>query len=114
DGVTLINTVLGTAIDWRKQRPILANRVGGLSGPAIKPIALRIVMQVAAQTSIPIVGVGGIGTVDDAMEFFVAGAAAVQVGTANFYNPHASLQILEALPSAVTSLGANSLREVVG
>lgn len=114
DGVTLINTLLGTAIDWRQRRPLLANRVGGLSGPAIKPLALRIVMQVATQTSVPIVGVGGIGTIDDAMEFLVTGAAAVQVGTANFYNPRASLEILEALPDAVRSLGATSLRDVVG
>lgn len=113
DGVTLINTVLGTAIDWRKRRPILGNRVGGLSGPAIKPIALRVVMQVAAACQIPIVGVGGIGTIDDAMEFFVAGAAAIQVGTANFYDPTASLRILEELPRALQTLGAQSLKEVV-
>lgn len=114
DGLTLINTVLGTAIDWRRRRPILANNVGGLSGPAIKPIALRIVMQVAGQVSIPIVGVGGIATIDDVMEFLVAGASAVQIGTANFFDPGVSNRLVEQLPEALRSLGVSSVAEVVG
>ena len=114
DALSLVNTCLGMAVDWRRRRPILGNVLGGLSGPAIKPIALRIVYQVAKVVKIPIMGIGGIATVDDVMEFFVAGATAVQVGTANFYNPVASMQILDALPAALAELGAASVAEVVG
>jgi dihydroorotate dehydrogenase (NAD+) catalytic subunit len=114
DAVTCINTVLGMAIDWRRRKPLLANIVGGLSGPAIKPIALRCVYQVAKSVQVPIIGVGGIGTIDDVMEFLVAGASAVQIGTANYYNPTVSIQILEALPEAVRSLGKNRLQDLVG
>lgn len=114
DAVTLINTLVGTAIDWRRRRPILGNVFGGLSGPAIKPIALRMVLQVASATKIPIVGVGGIGTIDDAMEFLVAGASAVQVGTANFYDPTASIRLLQELPAALDTLGAKSVSEILG
>jgi dihydroorotate dehydrogenase (NAD+) catalytic subunit len=114
DALSLVNTCLGMAVDWRRRRPILGNVLGGLSGPAIKPIALRIVYQVAKVAKIPIMGIGGIATVDDVMEFFVAGATAVQIGTANFYNPVASMQILDALPAALAELGAASVAEVVG
>jgi dihydroorotate dehydrogenase (NAD+) catalytic subunit len=114
DAVSCVNTVLGMAIDWRKRRALLGNKVGGLSGPAIKPIALRCVYQVASQVKIPIVGIGGIATIDDCMEFFVAGASAVQIGTANYYDPQVSTRIVEQLPAAVQSLGANSLQEIVG
>jgi dihydroorotate dehydrogenase (NAD+) catalytic subunit len=114
DGLSLINTCLGMAVDWRRRRPILGNVLGGLSGPAIKPIALRIVYQVAKAVKIPLMGIGGIATVDDVMEFLVAGATAVQIGTANFYNPRVSLEILDALPAALTELGATSVSEVVG
>ncbi len=114
DALSLINTCLGMAIDWRRRRPKLGNVLGGLSGPAIKPIALRIVYQVAKAVKIPLMGIGGIASIDDVMEFFVAGATAVQVGTANFYDPKASLEILDALPSALASLGARSVAEVVG
>ena len=114
DGLSLVNTCLGMAINWRRRRPVLGNVFGGLSGPAIKPIALRIVYQVARAVKCPLVGIGGIATIDDAMEFFVAGATAIQVGTANFYNPRASVQILDALPAALAELGAASLAEVVG
>jgi dihydroorotate dehydrogenase (NAD+) catalytic subunit len=102
------------AIDWRRAKPILANGVGGLSGPAIKPIALRCVYQVARAVDVPIIGVGGIGTIDDVMEFLVAGATAVQIGTANYYNPESSMQILDALPDAVRQLGRGSVQDVVG
>ena len=114
DALSLINTCLGMAVNWRRRRPILGNVLGGLSGPAIKPIALRIVYQVAKVVKIPLVGIGGIANVDDVMEFLVTGATAVQIGTANFYNPKVSMQILDALPSAIASLGATSVAEVVG
>ena len=102
------------AVDWRKRRPILGKVLGGLSGPAIKPIALRMVYQVARAVRIPVMGIGGIATIDDVMEFLVSGATAVQLGTANFYNPTVTMQILDALPSALAELGASSVDEVVG
>lgn len=114
DAVSLINTCLGMAVDWRRRRPRLGNVVGGLSGPAIKPIALRAVFQVWQAVKIPIVGIGGISSIDDVMEFLVAGASAVQIGTANYYRPSVSMQILDALPAAISELGANCAREVVG
>jgi dihydroorotate dehydrogenase (NAD+) catalytic subunit len=114
DALTLINTLLGMAVDWRGRRPLLGNVLGGLSGPAIKPVALRCVYQVSRAVALPVVGVGGISSVDDVMEFLVAGAAAVQLGTANFYNPTVSMQILDQLPAAVASLGARQLADVSG
>jgi len=114
DAVCLINTVLAMAIDWRKRRPMLGNAMGGMSGPAIKPIALRCVHQVRTAVNIPIIGIGGIATIDDAMQFIVAGASAFQIGTANYYDPLASMRILDALPDAIRELGARSVREVVG
>jgi dihydroorotate dehydrogenase (NAD+) catalytic subunit len=114
DAVALINTCLGMAVDWRRRRPRLGNVLGGLSGPAIKPIALRIVYQVAQAVDIPIVGIGGIASVDDCMEFLVAGASAVQVGTASFYRPTVTMEILEKLPAALEDLNAGSVAEVVG
>ena len=114
DAVSLINTCLGMAVDWRRRRPRLGNVLGGLSGPAIKPIALRAVYQVARAVDIPIIGVGGIASVDDCMEFLVAGASAVQVGTANFYRPAVTMEILDALPGAIAELGASSVAGVVG
>src|SRR5207247_11245915 len=114
DAVSLINTFVGMAINWRKRRPILGNVTGGLSGAAIKPLALRLVWQVAKHIKVPIIGIGGIATVDDAREFLVAGAAAVQIGTANFYDPTASVRIVEQLPEALSQLGATRVQEVVG
>jgi dihydroorotate dehydrogenase (NAD+) catalytic subunit len=114
DAISLVNTCLGMAVDWRGRRPMLGNVMGGLSGPAIKPIALRAVYQVAAAVEVPVVGIGGIATIDDVMEFLVAGAAAVQIGTANFYNPTVSMQILDALPGALAELNARSVGDVVG
>jgi dihydroorotate dehydrogenase (NAD+) catalytic subunit len=93
---------------------MLGNVIGGLSGPAIKPIALRCVYQAARAVDTPIIGIGGIANIDDVMEFFVAGASAVQLGTVNFYNPTASIQVLDALPAALTEIGASSAREIVG
>jgi dihydroorotate dehydrogenase (NAD+) catalytic subunit len=114
DALSLINTCLGMAIDWRRRRPLLGNVLGGLSGPAIKPIALRAVYQVARAVKAPVVGIGGIASIDDVMEFLVAGATAVQIGTANYYRPDVSMQVLDALPAALAELGAARVEEVVG
>jgi dihydroorotate dehydrogenase (NAD+) catalytic subunit len=114
DAISLINTVLGMAIDWRKRKPLLGNVVGGLSGPAIKPIALRCVYQVAQAVKTPLVGIGGIATIDDVLEFFVAGATAVQIGTANYYDPTVSMKILDALPAALAEAGVNRVAEIAG
>ena len=114
DAISLINTVLGMAIDWRKRRPLLGNVMGGLSGPAIKPIALRCVHQVAQAVKTPLVGIGGIATIDDVMEFFVAGASAVQIGTANYYDPTVTMKLVDALPVALNQAGVKSVREIVG
>ena len=114
DAVTLINTLQGMAVDWRRRRPLLGNVVGGLSGPAIKPVALRCVHQVHRAVGIPIIGVGGIMTIDDCMEFFVAGAAAVQIGTASFAEPVASARLLDELPAALREAGAARFADVVG
>jgi dihydroorotate dehydrogenase (NAD+) catalytic subunit len=114
DAISLTNTCLGMAIDWRRREPILGNVMGGLSGPAIKPISLRCVFQVAAAVNVPLMGIGGIESIDDAMQFIVAGATAVQIGTANFYKPTVSIDILDALSAAIAQLGATSVAEVVG
>lgn len=112
--VSLINTLLGMAIDVRSRRPRLANIVGGLSGPAIKPIALRMVWQVAQAVKIPVIGIGGITTTEDALEFLLAGATAIEVGTANFVNPRASQEIGEGLGRYVTDNGLSGISEVIG
>jgi dihydroorotate dehydrogenase (NAD+) catalytic subunit len=114
DAVCCINTLLGMAIDWRRRRPILGNVVGGLSGPAIKPVALRCVYQVAAAVNIPIIGIGGIGTIDDVMEFLAAGACAIQVGTANYYDPQISQKLVDQLPAALAELGVETIQQAVG
>jgi len=114
DAVSAVNTFVGMAVDWRRRRPILGNVTGGLSGPAIKPLALRAVWRIAQLKAIPVVAVGGIATLDDVMEFLVVGAAAVQIGTANFYDPTASVRIADALPGALASLGATCVADVVG
>jgi dihydroorotate dehydrogenase (NAD+) catalytic subunit len=114
DAISLINTCLGMAVDWRRRRPLLGNVLGGLSGPAIKPIALRAVYQAARAVTTPIVGIGGIASIDDCMEFLVVGASAVQVGTANFYQPDATLRILDGLPAALDHLGARRIADIVG
>lgn len=114
DAISLINTVLGIAIDWRKRRPMLGNVMGGLSGPAIKPIALRCVYQVAREIKTPLIGIGGIATIDDVMEFFIAGATAVQVGTANYYDPTVTMKLVEALPAALREAGVSRICQIVG
>jgi dihydroorotate dehydrogenase (NAD+) catalytic subunit len=114
DAVCCINTVLGMAVDWRKRKPILGNVVGGLSGPAIKPIALRCVHQVRRAVSIPIIGIGGIATIDDVMEFLVTGATAVQIGTANYYDPTISVKLIEQLRVVCGEMGLKSIAELIG
>jgi len=114
DAVSLVNTFVGMAVDRGKQQPILGNVTGGLSGPAIKPLALRMVWQVARQVKIPVIGIGGIANIDDVMEFLVAGASAVQLGTVNFYDPTACTRIVDQLPEALSQLGVNRIADIVG
>jgi dihydroorotate dehydrogenase (NAD+) catalytic subunit len=111
----LINTFKGLAVNWRRRRPILANDLGGLSGPAIKPLALRMVWEVSrALPNLPILGIGGISTVDDVMEFLVAGASAVQVGTATFFDPTCSARLVHELEAVLEGEEIGSVKEVVG
>lgn len=114
DAVSLINTIQGLAIDWRRRRPVLGNGIGGLSGPAIKPVALRIVWQVAKAVKVPIIGVGGIQCLDDVMEFFVAGASAVQIGTTNFYAPGAAERLVDELGALLANEGLDCVSDLVG
>jgi len=114
DALSAINTLLGMAIDIRRRRPRLKNKFGGLSGPAIKPVALRIVYQVSRAVKIPVIGIGGISSWEDAVEFFLAGAIAVQVGTANFFNPKAVEEIVEGIERYLREEGFRSIEEVVG
>ena len=114
DAVSLINTLIGMAIDHRSRRPRLANVIGGLSGPAIKPVALRMVYQVAQVVSIPVIGIGGIETVEDVLEFMLAGATAIQIGTANFVNPRASEEAVDGLARFVVDQELGSIREIIG
>lgn len=114
DALSLINTLTGMAIDLNKRRPILANVTGGFSGPAIKPIALRMVWQVAKAVKIPVIGIGGIMSGTDALEFMLAGATAVQVGTANFLTPSASQNIVEEIERYLAENGINDVKELIG
>ncbi|MDN5294141.1 MAG: dihydroorotate dehydrogenase catalytic subunit [Eubacteriales bacterium] len=114
DALSLINTLLGMAIDIRTRRPALGNVMGGLSGPAIKPVAVRCVWQVAQAVDLPIVGMGGIMTAADALEFILAGATAVAVGTANFVNPRATLDIIEGLEAYCREEGITDIKELIG
>lgn len=115
DAVSLVNTFRGMAVDWRARRPILANDVGGLSGPAIKPLALRMVWEVSrALPSLPIIGIGGISDADDALEFLVAGASAIQVGTATFADPIASERLLDDLVARMEAAEIPSVSAIVG
>jgi len=114
DAVSLINTLIGMAIDHRSRRPRLANVIGGLSGPAIKPVALRMVYQVAQAVSIPVIGIGGIESAEDVLEFMLAGATAVQIGTASFVNPRASEEAVEGLAHYVAEQKLGSIRELIG
>ena len=114
DCISMINTLVGMTIDLKARRPFLANVTGGLSGPALRPVALRLVYRVAQVVQIPIVGIGGIATTDDALQFLMAGATAVQVGTANFVNPCAGLEIVDGLQSYLEREGFGSVADLVG
>jgi dihydroorotate dehydrogenase (NAD+) catalytic subunit len=112
--ISAVNTYVGMAVDWRRRALVLGRGTGGLSGPCIKPLALKAVWDLARTVDVPVIGIGGIDTADDAMEFLVTGARAIQVGTANYIRPRAAIEIVEGLPERVRALGATSVREVVG
>ncbi len=114
DGLSLINTLLGMAIDVHCRRPRLANCTGGLSGPAIRPVAVRMVWQAAKAVSLPVIGMGGIETGEDALEFILAGASAIAVGTANFMNPRATLDVLAGIETLIAEQGVGRLSELIG
>jgi dihydroorotate dehydrogenase (NAD+) catalytic subunit len=114
DAIVLINTLKAMAIDINTRRPVLGNLTGGLSGPAIKPVALRMVYDVAGAVNIPVIGCGGIMSANDALEFIMAGAAAVQIGSANLINPLAPMQILDGLKKYMTKNGCDDIRNLVG
>lgn len=114
DGLTMINTLMGMRIDLRTRKPILANGTGGLSGPAIKPVAIRMIREVAQNVKIPIIGMGGVQTAEDVLEFLLAGASAVAVGTANFVDPYACPKIIEALPETLQKYGFSNVKECIG
>jgi dihydroorotate dehydrogenase (NAD+) catalytic subunit len=114
DAVSLVNTYQGMAINWRKRKAVLGNVLGGLSGPAIKPLALRCVYLVRKSVNVPIIGIGGIQSLDDVLEFLVAGASAVQVGTASFYTPSLSSRLSDELAAALEAEKLTSVREIIG
>ena len=114
DGVSLINTLLGMRIDLKTKKPILANKMGGFSGPAIKPVALRMVYQVYDAVKIPIIGMGGIATAEDVIEMMLAGATAVQVGAQNLVDPYACKRIIDDLPRVMEKYRINNLTEIIG
>lgn len=114
DGITMINTLTGMQIDLSTQQPLIANKTGGLSGPAVKPIAIRMIYEVRQAVSLPIIGMGGIATAEDVLEFLLAGADAVAIGTENFHNPLVCPEIIEALPEVLKQYGFSSVKEAVG
>lgn len=114
DGISLINTMLGMRIDLKRRKPVIANTMGGFSGPAIFPVAVRMVYQVSQAVSIPVVGMGGVQSAEDVLEMMLAGATAVEVGAANLVNPFASLDIVNELPAAMEKYGINDLSEIIG
>jgi len=114
DAVSLINTLMGMSIDIERRRPRLSIATGGLSGPAVKPVAVRMVWQVAKAVGIPVVGLGGIMTAEDAIEFFMAGATAIEIGTANFINPRATIDVRDGINDWLDRHGCQSLRDIIG
>ena len=114
DGISLINTMLGMRIDLKRRKPVIANTMGGFSGPAIFPVAVRMVYQVSQAVSIPVVGIGGVQSAEDVLEMMLAGATAVEVGAANLVNPFASLDIVNELPAAMEKYGISDLNEIIG
>lgn len=113
DALSLVNTFQGLVVNWRKRKPVLGNGIGGLSGPAIKPLALRIVWQVAQAVKTPIIGIGGIQSIDDVMDFLICGASAVQIGTANFYNPTLATSLVDQLEAILVEEGCESVSDLV-
>ncbi len=114
DGISLINTMLGMRIDLRRRKPVIANTMGGFSGPAIFPVALRMVYQVSGAVSIPVIGMGGVSSAEDVLEMMLAGATAVEVGAANLVNPFACRDIIQALPAAMETYHIQNLQEIIG
>ena len=114
DGICLINTLLGMRIDTLRRKPVIANKMGGFSGPAVFPVAVRMVYQVSKACNIPVMGCGGVESASDVIEMMMAGATAVQVGAANLKNPYACKEIIEALPAEMQRLGIESLRDIIG
>lgn len=114
DSVSLINTLMGMAIDIEKRKPLLSINTGGLSGPAVKPVALRMVWQVAKAVKIPVVGLGGICNAHDAIEFLMAGATAIEIGTANFIDPQVTIKVLDGINEWLDSHGCKSVKEIIG
>ena len=114
DGISLINTLLGMRIDLKTKKPVIANKMGGFSGPAIFPVAVRMVYQVAHAVSIPVVGMGGVSTAEDVIEMMLAGATAVQVGAANLVDPYACEKIIRDLPAAMDRYGITNLNDIIG
>ena len=114
DGISLINTMLGMRIDLKTRKPVIANKMGGFSGPAIFPVAVRMVYQVANAVKIPVIGMGGVSTAEDVIEMMLAGATAVEVGAANLVNPYACRDIINDLPSVMDKYGINNLKDIIG
>ena len=114
DGISLINTLLGMRIDLNKKAPVIANKMGGFSGPAIFPVAVRMVYQVAHAVNIPVIGMGGVSTAEDVIEMMMAGATAVEVGAANLVNPYASRDIVEDLPRVMEKYKIEKLTDIIG
>lgn len=114
DGISLINTMLGMRIDLKTRKPVVANKMGGFSGPAVFPVALRMVYQVYECVDIPIIGIGGIFSAEDVIEMMLAGASAVQIGAANLVNPYVCKEVVEALPQTMKKYGINDLKDIIG
>jgi len=114
DAISLINTLTGMAVDLKTRKPHLKNITGGLSGPAIKPVALRMVWEVVKKVSVPVIGIGGIMTAEDALEFLILGAKAVQIGTANFVNPQATMEIIDGIKDYLTANKIKDVNEIIG
>jgi dihydroorotate dehydrogenase (NAD+) catalytic subunit len=114
DSISLINTLLGMSVDIKTMKPALSTITGGLSGPAVRPVALRMVWQVANAVRIPVIGIGGIISANDAIEFFLAGASAIQVGTASFIDPQISIKILDGILKYLTDKGFSDIKEIIG
>ena len=112
--MSLVNTITGMVVDTKKRKPVLANITGGLSGPAIRPIAVRMVWEVCKNVKIPVIGMGGIMTANDALEFMIAGARAVAVGTANFVNPSATMDIIKGIEDFMIEEGIPDIKDIIG